>query len=159
MQEITKLLNESNKYLKTADHLTYITYPLLKDNKLIISITENLTEAMTKAMEALLYYDHYYKRISYFPNDFKSKLETFKLSCVPRYNIDRSFILMLQDLKELVDLRKQSKMEFIRNNKYVIALNNFDMKSLSYEKVKKFLNDSKPFFNKLNLILKNVKTQ
>ena len=71
MQNIAKTIEDANKLFKTADHLTYVTYPLLKDNKLIITIIENLSEATTKAMDAVLYYEKYYKRIMHFPSDFK----------------------------------------------------------------------------------------
>ena len=54
MHEVLDLLNSENKIFKTSDHLAYVTYHLVKDNKLIIAITENLEEAMKKAIEAVL---------------------------------------------------------------------------------------------------------
>jgi len=154
MQDVINTLNQANKLLKTADHLTYVTYPLLKDNKLIILILENLSEATVRLMEALLYYERNYKRIQHFPSDFKSKIEIFKLSC-NHYSIPRNYIVLVQDLHDIVEKRKTSKMEFVRNDKYVIWDNN-NMVALNYDKIKEYLNTLKPFFNKVNYILKNV---
>jgi hypothetical protein len=154
MQNIAKTIEEANKLFKTADHLTYVTYPLLKDNKLIITIIENLSEATTKAMDAVLYYEKYYKRIMHFPSDFKSKIEIFKLSSA-RYNINREYLVLLQNLHDIIEKRKSSKMEFVKNDKYVIW-NDYDITTLNYEKIKGYLNNLKPFFNKINYILKNV---
>ncbi|MEK6907619.1 MAG: hypothetical protein AABW45_03770 [Nanoarchaeota archaeon] len=155
MQEVTTTLNQANKLFKTADHLAYVTYPLLKDNKLIITIAENLTEAMVKAMEAMLYYERNYKRIQHFPSDFKSKIEIFKLTC-NHYNIPRNYLVLIQTLHDIIEKRKASKMEFIRQDKYVIFNNNLDIITLNYDKIKEYLNSVKPFFNKINYILKNV---
>ena len=155
MQEVIQALNKANQLLKTADHLAYVTYPLLKDNKLIITITENLSEACIRLMDALLYYERNYKRIQHFPSDFRSKIEVFKLSC-SHYNIPRNYIVLVQDFHNIIERRKSSKMEFIRNDKYIICNNDYDMVTLDYLKIKEYLNTIKPFFNKVNFILKNV---
>lgn len=155
MQEILNSLNQANKLLKTADHLVYVTYPLLKDNKLIITMAENLAGSMIKAMDALLYYEKYYKRIYHFPQDFRSKLEIFKNIC-NHYNIPRNYLSLMQDLNDIIEKRKTSNMEFIRNDKYIICNNNYEMITLNYEKIKEYLNTSRFFINKVNFILKNV---
>ena len=159
MHEVSDYLNKANKLIKTADHLTYVTYPLIKDNKLIIAITENLADAMTNAMDALLYYDKYYKRITTLPSDFRSRLETFKSNCAPRYNINTGYLTLIKDLKDLQNAHKQATMEFIRKDKYVITEKNFNIKTLTYQKVKDYVNLSKTFFDKVNFILKNVQTK
>ncbi len=158
MQEVVNSLNQANKLLKTADHLTYVTYPLLNENKLIITILENLSEAMIKAMDAILYYERNFKRINYFPSDFKSKIETFK-SLASYYNINRNYLVLIQDLHNIIERRKTSKMEFIKNDKYIIWNNEFEMTTLDYSKIKDYLNQSKPYFDKVNYILKNVKSK
>jgi len=157
MEEISNALKDANRLLRIADHLTYVTYPLVKDNKLIIAIAESLNGAMIKAMDALLYYDRYYKRIMHFPSDFTSKFDIFKRNCAPRYNINREYLVLMQDLKELIEARKHSAMEFIRKDQYVITSNSYDIRTLNYQKVKEIVNKSKPFFEKVNFILKNVK--
>src|SRR3989338_1295550 len=133
MQDVTTTLNRANQLFKTADHLAYVTYPLLKDNKLIITILENLSEASIKAMESLLYYEKYYKRIQHFPSDFKSKIEIFRLTC-NHYNINRNYVALIQDLHDIIDKRKTSKMEFVKQDKYVIW-DNGHIVTLNYEKI------------------------
>ncbi len=159
MREISESLFEANRLIKTADHLAYVTYPLIKDNKLIMTITENLAEAMMKAVNALLYYDKYYKRISSLPVDFRSRLEIFRTNCAPRYKINVNYLSLIKDLKELQEARKNASMEFVRKDQYVITENNFKMKTLTYQKVKDYVNLSKTFINQINTILKNVQTQ
>ena len=50
-------------------------------------------------------------------------------------------------------------MEFIRKNEYVLTQENFKLRTLNYQTIKNYVNLSKSFFEKINLILKNVQTQ
>ena len=158
MHEASVLLNEANKQLRTADHLAYVTYPLVKDNKLMITITESLAEATKKAVDAVLLYDRDYKRIMSIPQDFQSKLEIFKKSCMPRYSISSSYLNLIYDLKEIQDARKTAKMEFTRQDKYVLSQDNFKLRTLTYLNIKNYVTLTKSFFEKINSIFKNVQT-
>lgn len=153
MEEIFQLVDKSNKYFKTADHLIYVTYPLIKDIKLLINITENIYQAMLHGMNAILEYDKLFKRISQFPDDFETKVHIFKTSCAKRYNISREYIVMIEDLKRILEHRNKSPMEFIRRDKFVIMNGSFKMKTLNYDKVKEYVNNAKPFIIKVNKIL------
>jgi hypothetical protein len=118
-----------------------MTYPLVKDVKLIVTIAENLHQALVTAMDAILYYDRLYKRISQLPENFNSRFDIFKRSCVPRYNIERDHLVIINDLRQLV----------ICNNKYR------KMKVITIEKMKGYLVQSKSFMEKINNVLKHIK--
>ena len=156
MENVRKLLNEANSLFRTSDHIMYVTYPLVKDNKLIICVTENLSSSLIKAMEAVLHYDRLYKRIEIFPENFYSKLDIFKRKCAVRYNIDRKYIILIEDLKRIVDERRKSKMEFVRKDKYVICDSNYSTKIISINKLKEYLNISRNFIKQVNQIIGNV---
>lgn len=157
MEDVSALLRESNLLLQRADHLLYITYPLIKDNKLLISILENLSSSLIKAMEAVLYYERMYKRIDMFADSFEVKFDIFKEKCAKTYNIEREFVVLIEDLKKIVNERRKSKIEFIRKDKYIICSNNYATKILTIDKLKEYLNTSKLFIRKVNTILKNVR--
>lgn len=149
-----KLVDRANKSFNTADHLTYITYPLLKDTKLVVTITENLYNAFVYGMDAFLAYERLYKRIHEIPEDFGSRLSVFKTKVVPRYNIEREHLLLMDDLKKIIDYRRKSPVEFIRKDKIVICSDNYKMRTINYDKIKEYLNKSKPFFTRLNKVFK-----
>ena len=156
-QQILELWEKANRLFKAADHIAYVTYPLVQDNKLIITVTENLSEALVKAMEAVLFYDRYYKRIAPFPENFDSRFQIFRNKLVQRYNFDRNHLTIILNLRQLVRERKQAPMEFIRQDKYVIANQDYSkMKVITMEKLKSYINEGKHFMTKVNLILKNV---
>jgi len=150
MRTVFTLVQKANKHFKTADHLIYITYPLIQDTRIIITTTENLYKALVNAMDAVLSYDRLYKRISMVPEDFESRFNIFKTNCAKRYNIDRQHILLINDLRAIVEHRKKSPVEFVRRDKFIIANGSYRMKTLTYEKVKGYVNAAKPFIVKIN---------
>ena len=154
MESVLKLVDRANKAFKTADHLTYVTYPLLKDPKLVITVTENLYNAFVYGMDAFLAYERLYKRIHNIPEDFNSRFDIFKTKIAPKYNIEREHIVLIDDLKKIIDYRSRSPVEFIRKDKIFICSDNYKMRTINYDKVKEYLNKSKPFFTRLNRVFK-----
>lgn len=153
MERFKELIQKANRALKTADHLTYMTFPLVNDTKLLITIVENLHSAVIDSMDALLYYDWLFKRISELPADFRSRLEIFKNYSINRYDIPRKSVILIQDIYEIVDHRKRSPMEFIRRGQLVLCTNDYKMKTVNFAKVKDYTNQAKDFIRKVNSIL------
>ena len=153
MEDVLAFIKEANTKLNTADHLAYVTYPMVKEAKLLLAIVDNLYSSLALAMEALLRYDYYYKRISFVPNDFAQKYEVFKKISM-RYNLDRLAISSMKDIRSLLELHKKSSMVFTREQKLVIASQGFSvMRTLNIELVKKYIEQSKPLISKINKVI------
>lgn len=154
MHKVKELLGEANRAHGKADYLTYKTYPLVSEVKLLGAITENIHEAFVKARDAVLLYDRLYKRINTPKGDFEQELKIFQAHCARRYNIDRSFVLMMNDINVLLKAKKAAPMEFTRNNKYVFCSNEYKIQTLTIKKVKEYLASNKLFLEKVNGILR-----
>lgn len=153
MDAFKTLIDSMNRYLNTADHLVYVTYPLVKEEKLILAALENLHNALIFAVEAILFYDKMYKRIGLYPDNFNAKLETFKLKCAPRYNFERGTVVLIQDVYELIQQHEKSQMEFARKDKYYIFDRDYvKMKAIDLPRIKAYIMDAKPFIEKVNRI-------
>lgn len=150
MEELKRILREANKSLKTADHLVYVTYPLVKDHKILISVMENLNTAVTKAMDSVLYYDRMFKRIDSVPDAFNLRFEVFKAKCMPRHNIDREFVEFILDLKNVINTRKESAIDFTRKDRFYICSDDYRMQAITFDKIKGYLIQTKSFLNKIN---------
>ena len=74
MQTTQELLNDANRHFRSADHIAYVTYPLLQDNKLIVAVLENLNNTALRIMEAVLQQEETNQE------NFKGKYEIFKRS-------------------------------------------------------------------------------
>ena len=153
MEKLKSLLYDANKLFETADHLAYVTYPLIKDTKLLTTVADNLHNALLKSMEALLHYDRLYKRIPPYGTSFIEMFQIFKSRCAPRYSIPREGIMVLQDLHEFIETRKKSTLEFSRRDKFVIATREYRLSALTLDKLKNYIYQSKRFLAQVNNIL------
>jgi len=149
MEKLKSLITEANGALHKADHLTYITYPQVKEAKLLYTIAYNLYTTLNKGMEAVLHYERLYKRIPLVKRDFDYELGLFK-SRIGEYNINRSCVLLLQDLKKLVETKQKGPIDFIRRDKFVICSEDYSMQVLNLQKVKNYLAEVKRFMDRVN---------
>ncbi|MBU4242547.1 MAG: hypothetical protein KKA65_01155 [Nanoarchaeota archaeon] len=149
MEKLKSLITEANGALHKADHLVYITYAQVQETKLLYTIAYNLYVALNKGMEAVLHYERLYKRIPLVKRDFEYELGLFK-NRIGEYNINRSCVLLLQDLKRLVETKQKGPIDFIRRDKFVICSEDYSMQVLNLQKVKNYLADVKIFMDRVN---------
>lgn len=143
------LIKDANRFFSIADHMTFTTYPLVNDTKLILTIVENLYNALVCGVDALIQHNYYYKRISCCPSDFEGKLDMFKQIC-KGCSFDCEFLILLRDLRSLVEHRTKSAMEFSRGGGHVLADREYRLKIVSIDKTKKYCAEAKVFIDKLN---------
>ncbi len=154
MEKYHELFLKSKKTFNTADHLTYITYPLIKDVKVIISITENIYLSVVNAMDSLIEYDILYKRIGPQPSGFDSRFEIFKSNLKERYGIEKEYIDLIKNLRDIITCNKGNYTTLMKENRLYIYSSDFRTKSLDVEELKNFLVKTKKFINKLGVIYK-----
>ncbi len=147
MEKFIQNILQAEKIIKTADHMAYVTYPLIKDKRLLLKIIRETKNAVAMCINSILQYEYLYKRIQLYPNP-KSNLETFMSKSAKRYNIDNHELKKILDLFEIAERHKQSSMEFIKNGKIIILSENLNHIEVGIEKTKEFLTLSKDILKK-----------
>jgi len=153
MEKYEELLIEMDRAFKTADHLAYVTYPIVKEIRLLMSIIENLDRALKAGMNAVLEYDRLYKRIGPLQESFEIRLDLFKSKIIMRHAINREYAELIEMMDELVTYKQKSPTIFQRKDKYVIANHRYKLKTLTIEDVKKYVEKAKPFIFKVHNII------
>ena len=138
MQKFIQNLEEAEKITKTVDHMAYMTYPLIKDKKLLLKILTETKNAIAKTINAILQYEYLYKRISLSPSP-KINFENFQTKCATRYQITQEEIKTILEIFELVEKHNKSTMEFVREEKIVIMNNSDQPITFTIEKAKEFI--------------------
>ena len=156
MERFKELVEKANRSLNTADHLAYVTYPVINEPKLTITILNNIYQSLLHSIDALLYYDYLFKRVSFYPKDEKEKIELFRKITSKHYNIDREHIILIDEIKNLLSKHKESPIEFIRKDQLVICSTNYNIQTISINKIKDYLSKSKEFVDKINRIHNGV---
>jgi len=108
MEKFIEYLDNSISLLRKVDHMTYITYPLLKDKHLVFKMLNEIYISLLGIINALLQYEYYYKRIS-LSQDSKQNFQIFKNKCALRYGMTDNMhteTVTLDKIKEYLALSK-----------------------------------------------------
>jgi hypothetical protein len=141
-------------FFKTADHLAYVTLPVVEDVKLMVTVLDNIHRSLVHGMNAVLEYERLYKRIMPLAENFDSRFDVFSSKIVGKYGFISDEMELIREIRKVLEDRKDASMEFTRSGKFVICNENYRMKTLSIEEIKKYLSRTKNFLLKVNRILK-----
>ena len=153
MQKFLQNLQEAQKTIQLIDHMIYVTYPLIKDKKLLLKLLLETKSAITNCINSILQYEYLYKRIDLYKNA-KTNFKIFIKKCCPYYKITQKEIDSIIELFELIEKHEQSTVEFLRNEKVVILSENLKTETITIEKIKEFFNLSKEIMKKTLAIIK-----
>lgn len=153
MDKLHENLASAQKTIQGADHMIYVTFPLIKDKRLIFKVLQEMKNAMALCINTILQYEHLYQRIKLYKEpqvNFKIFLE----KCVPRYGITAHEIKTVLELFDLVEKHKESPFEFLKDEKLVILSNNLRPRTVTIEKTKEFMIVSKSILKKTKDMIK-----
>ncbi len=139
-------LQEAERNVRIIDHMLYITYPLVKDKRILIKVLKESKNSIFLCISAILQYEYINKRIK-LSNDSKINFNTFR-ECSETYRITGDEIKKILELYDIIEHHKESSMEFYKNGKLVILSENMAQKLISLEKTKEFLELSKEILKK-----------
>ncbi|MEX0920709.1 MAG: hypothetical protein WDZ62_00385 [Candidatus Pacearchaeota archaeon] len=138
MEKFIENIAKAEKTIMAADHMTYVTFPLIKDKRLLLKVIQEIKNAITLCINSILQYEYFQKRINLY-KDPTSNFRTFVKKCAPRYNISNEEIETIMELFDIVKKHKESPFEFAKDNKIIILSNSLKPKTLGLENVKEFL--------------------
>jgi len=153
MEKFQELRDSAGKKLQVADYMLTMTYPLVKDPKLLLSVVENLFLAYSHSISSLLHYERLFKRIPPFQEDFSSKLDMFADRCLKKYSIDSENISIIRDLKEIIVAHRKSPVEFSRKDSFVICDGDYRLRTISPGIIKGYVEKAKLFIKKASSIV------
>ena len=148
--KILVYLQSASKALQTADHMVYITFPLIKENRLLIKILSEIYSAVLTLVNIILQYDSSYKRIILTENASEN-FRVFREKCSPRFGISSAELEKIVEIFRLMKEHKASPMEFVRRDKLVIMSDNLKTDTLTLDRLKDYLLVSKGLLQKVSV--------
>ena len=152
MEKFQEARDKARRNLQIADHMTYMTYSMVKDPKLLVVVMENIFLALTNAMSSVLHYEKFFKRLDPFPENFEAKFLVFQ-NCALKYKIDKSYLGLIREVKDFIYEHKRSSVEFVRKDRFVICTDNYQMKAISVDQIKGYIKQAKGFLQLTNGIV------
>ncbi|HKZ33662.1 MAG TPA: hypothetical protein VJ142_00280 [Candidatus Nanoarchaeia archaeon] len=147
MEKFLENVQEAEKNLRTIDHIVYVTFPLIKDKRLLLKVIQDIKGVVTHCITSILQYEYLYKRIS-LHRDSRENFKTFTEKCAVKYNISKEEIRLFMELAEFVEKHKASPFEFVKEEKIVILSENSKPTTLTLGKTKEFLIMAKDILRK-----------
>jgi hypothetical protein len=148
MKKILENLNEAKKNIQTIDHMIYMTFPIVRENKFLLNILSKNSKVLKKLINSLLHYEYVYKRIKLYNNPEKN-FQTFENKVSKRYNFTVEEIKEIKEILQLAKKHKESSVEFPRKNKVVILSENMEKQIIDLDMIKKQINLLKRVFKKI----------
>lgn len=154
MEKFLENLYEAEKSIHKIDHILYVTYPLVKDKRLILKTLVETKFAMARIINSILQYDYLFKRIKLHSSP-KQNFKIFVNKCAPRYNITPLEIKLIMELFEIVEKHKNSPFEFRKDEKIVILSKDSTPKVIVLDNTKQFLSVAKKILEKTKNMISN----
>ncbi len=142
-------LKEAIRALQIADHMTYVTFPLIKEQRLILKIFDEIYKSIIGCINAILNYEYLYKRIKLY-RDNNDNMQTFIDKCAKNYTLNNEQIKKIKEILDLNKKHKQSAMEFVKKDKVVILSDSLKTQVLTIQIIKQYLLLAKELLMKVN---------
>jgi len=149
MEKFQENLAQAIKNLQIADHMAYVTYPLVNDRRLLLKIFDEIYKSIIGCINTILNYEYLYKRIRLYKEN-NSNMQTFMNKCAKNYELTNEQIKKIKEILELNKQHKQSAMEFIKKDKIVILSDNLGTQTIDIQKIKAYLLLAKELLMKTN---------
>lgn len=147
MEKFLEYLEVAEKKIQTVDHMIYVTFPLIKDKRLLLKILSETNLIILNIVNAILQYEYLYKRIE-LTKDARTNLRIFVNYCAPYYKITENELRLILQILDLAEKHKKSPFEFVKEEKVVILSNSLKPEIITLEKSKEFLLMTKSLLKK-----------
>ncbi len=141
-------LQKAIDQIRIADHMIYVTYPVIKDKRLLLKTIDHIYEAMILTVSSILQYDFLNRRINLYKNNAQENFEVFIEKCARRYNITSEEINELQEVLAITESHRNSPIEFLRKEKVIIMSDLLKTTIIDAERLKKYLGLAKRLVEK-----------
>jgi len=156
MEKFQENLNTAIRSMQIADHITYVTFPLVNEKRLLLKIFDEIYKSIINCINAILNYEYLYKRIRLYQNN-EDNLSTFLNKLAKNYSLNNEQIKKIRNIIETNKKHKKSAMEFVKKDKIVILTDNLNTQILDINIIKEYLLLAKELIMKTNLKINNKK--
>jgi hypothetical protein len=137
MEKFQELREKALRSVKAADHMLGVSYPLLNDPKILVSVANNMLIAVDSALASVLEHEKLFKKISNIPESPDGKYILIRQRS-PKGFEDKNYEV-IKDLMEIVNGNKASPVGFPRQDKYVIASDTYELRTLTTKELAGYL--------------------
>ena len=152
-QEILTAKDNAIQKYEGARHLLQVTFPMVKDPKLLLGVIHNISSSLESSMDAILAYERLLRLVPIYSSNYQSKFNLFRMRSVRRNKISPEVIHLMSELRYILDLHKKSPMEFQRGNRFVICNKDYQLKVISLKDIQQYIYTTKDMLDQMQRIV------
>lgn len=138
MEKFFENIENAEKNLRSIDHIVYVTFPLIKDKRLLLKVMHETRGILINCITAILQYEYMHKRINLSQNS-QENFKVFTDKCSINYGINRHEIGLIIELFDFVEKHKMSPFEFVKGDKIIMLSESLKPTTITLDKIKEFL--------------------
>ncbi|MFH0870009.1 MAG: hypothetical protein V1866_03045 [archaeon] len=154
MEQFQFLRDKAVEKIQVADHMLFMTYPMIKDPKILLAVIENVYASLDFGVGAILHHEKLFKRAPPFQESFQSRLEVFRRLVVPNYNLNPGYVRLITDVRTVLSEHRKSPVSFVKNDKFVILSPSYKVKTIDVNLAKKYVFETKLFVKNIDAIVR-----
>ena len=135
-------LKESAKHLQIADHMIYVTLPIVNEKRLLIKILEEIYKSVLNSLYSLLSYEQALGRVSTLESD--EIIDT--LLKIAKKTLSHEHSKKIKEILTIHQKHQQSAMEFVRREKVIIMSDRLSVEGFDLRRIKEYLLVAKELF-------------
>ncbi|MBR9679308.1 MAG: hypothetical protein GON13_03500 [Nanoarchaeota archaeon] len=151
--DIWEELAEARKELKLADHMVYVTYKLLNDRKIMLSVARHINSALNNTIFAFLKNELRFKRIYHLPENEHLRLKYFLRDYSEQFALNfegEEMIIKLDNLRSM-----KSGGYNIQEGSVIHIVNGcLRVETLSVNMIKKYLSNARELINNIEKLVR-----
>ena len=148
MEKFQQDIKEALRNLQIADHMTYVTLPLVNEQRLLLKIFDEIYKSIKNCINALLNYEYLYKRVHLYADNGEN-IKTFA-KVAKNYDIGHEQIKKILEILELNKKHTQSAMEFVKKDRIIILSDKLGTQILDIQRIKQYLIVAKELLMRVN---------
>ncbi|MCD6590230.1 hypothetical protein J7K74_03540 [Candidatus Woesearchaeota archaeon] len=144
-----EMLREAMEEVRVADHMLIMTYPLVRDPKMLLAIIQKLLNACEKSLTAATSFEYEWKRINALPKEFMTKLKLLKEGFQKDYGFTPQELKIVKEVYNIIQEHRTASIEFSRHEKFIISNNDYRLRTITQDQIKRYVPIIKSFIEKI----------
>lgn len=136
MEPFKEYFKKAIKSLKIADHMTYVTFQIVNEKRLLLKIFEEIHTSINNSIDAIIYLEFIKGKLRI--QSHKENIENF-FKIGKDYHLTNLQLKKIKEILELNEKHRQSALEFVKNEKVVIMSDAIKINTIDLFKIKEFL--------------------
>ncbi len=154
MERHDECIAKAKQSLAVGEHVLKITYPLLKESKLLLAVLERIHDAHISLLQGVLTFEREARTIPPFHANFESMWNTLALRLAAKYSSSGNELTLFKTVEQTIKFHKEAVIAFGRKGELILASDEYVIQKITPESVADMLRSTQQMITHWSRLLK-----